>query len=110
MELPASSQVHPVFHVSCLNKVICDKLPFQTIFPELDEEGKIILEPEVVMETRTRQLQNRSISEYLIKWKNLTTEDSTWEDENFIQKHLELLKRRGQHFFEGEGNVRSLYY
>ena len=68
-------------------------LPVQTIFPKLDEEGKIILEPEVVKETRTLQLRNQSISEYLIKWKNLPTEDSTWEDENFRHKHPELLKR-----------------
>ena len=92
LELPASSQVHPVFHVSCLKKVIGENIPVQTILPELDEEGKIILEPEAVMEKITRQLGNRSISEYLIKWKNLPTEGSTWEDENFIQKHLELLK------------------
>ena len=92
LELPASSRVHPVFHVSCLKKVIGENILVQTILPELDEEGKIILEPEVVMETRTRQLRNRSISEYLIKWKNLPTEVSTWEDENFIQKHPELLK------------------
>ena len=58
LELHASSRVHPVFHVSCLKKVIGENLPVQTIFPELDEEGKIILEPEEVMETRTRQLQN----------------------------------------------------
>ena len=83
---------HLVFHVSCLKKFIGENLPVQTIFPKLDEEGKIILEPEAVTETRTRQLQNRSISYYLIKWKNLPTEDSTWEDENFIQKHPELLK------------------
>ena len=93
LELPVTSRVHPIFHVSCLNKVIGDKLTVQTIFPELDEEGKIILEPEAVTETRTRQLRNRSISEYLIKWKNLSAEDSTWEDENFIQKYPELLKR-----------------
>jgi len=52
----------------------------QIIFLELEEEGKIILEPEAIMETRTRQLRNRSILEYLIKWKNLPAEDSTWED------------------------------
>jgi hypothetical protein len=46
LELLATSQVHPVFHVSCLKKVIGDKIPIQTIFPELDEEGKFILEPE----------------------------------------------------------------
>ena len=53
LELPASSRVHPIFHVSCLKKVIGDKLLVQTILLELDEEGKIILEPEPVMETRT---------------------------------------------------------
>ena len=87
LELPAYSRVHPVFHVSCLKKVIGKKIPVQTILPELDEEGKIILDPKAVTETRIHQLRNRSISEYLIKWKNLPTEDSTWEDENFIQKH-----------------------
>ena len=68
------------------------KIPMQTILLEIEEEGKIILEPGVVTEIRTRKLRNRSISEYLIKWKNLPAEDSTWEDNNFIQKHQELLK------------------
>ena len=53
LELPSSSRVHPFFHVSCLKKFIGDKHPVQTILPELDEEGKTILEPEAVMETRT---------------------------------------------------------
>ena len=38
------------------------KIPIQTILPELDEEGKIILDPRAVTETRNRQLCNRSIS------------------------------------------------
>ena len=92
LELPTSLRVHLVFHVSCLKKVIGNKIPVQTIFPELDEERKIILEPKLITETRIRQLRNRSISEYLIKWNNLPDEDSTWEDEYFIQKHPELLK------------------
>ena len=58
LELRAYSRVHPVFHVSCLKKVIGDKLPIQTILLELDEEGKIIFELEAITETRTRQLQN----------------------------------------------------
>ena len=70
-----------------------NKIPVQTILPELDEEGKIILDPEVISETRILQLRNRSISEYVIKWKNLPTKDLTWEDEYFIQKHPKLLKR-----------------
>ena len=54
LELPSSSRVHLVFHVSWLKKVIGNKIPIQTIFPELDEEGKIILEPEQITETRTK--------------------------------------------------------
>jgi len=44
--------VYPVFHVSCLKKVICEKIQVQTILPELDEEGKIILELEAIIKTR----------------------------------------------------------
>jgi hypothetical protein len=106
LEFPTSSRVHPVFHVSCLKKVIGDKIPIQTIFPELDEEGKIVLEPEAITNTRICQLRNRSISEYLIKWRKLLAEDSTWEDESFIQKHLELLKHCRQHLSQGEGHVK----
>jgi hypothetical protein len=106
LELPASSRVHPVFHVSCLKKVIGEKIPVQTIFPELDEEGKILLEPEAITNTRIRQLRNRSISDYLIKWRKLPAEDSTWEDESFIQKHPELLRHCRQHLSQGEGHVK----
>jgi hypothetical protein len=55
--------------------------------PELEEEGKIILELEAITDTRIHRLKNRSISEYLIKWRKLSAEDSAWEDESFIQKH-----------------------
>jgi len=54
------------------------------MFLELDKEGKMIFDPEAFTETRTLHLWNRLTLEYLIKWKNLPIEDSTWEDENFI--------------------------
>ena len=48
LELPTTSWLHPVFHVSCLKKVIGDTLLVQIILLEIDEEGKIILEPEAI--------------------------------------------------------------
>ena len=92
LELPSSSRVHPVFHFYFLKKVIRDKISIQTILPELDEEGKVILEHKQITETKTKQLQNQVIIEYLINWKNLPVEDSTWEDDSFIQKNPQLNK------------------
>jgi hypothetical protein len=58
LELPPSSCVHLVFHVSCLKKVINIKIPIQTILPKINEEGKIILEPKTIPETRIKKLRN----------------------------------------------------
>ena len=45
LELPASWRVHPVFHVSLLNKVLGDKIQIEIVFLGLYDEGKVILEP-----------------------------------------------------------------
>ena len=39
--LPTSSRVHPVFHVSCLQKVIGDKIPFKLYCQNLMRKGKL---------------------------------------------------------------------
>jgi hypothetical protein len=59
LEFPPSSCIHLVFHVSCLKKVIENKIPLQTIFPEINEEWKIKLEPKTILETRIKKLRNR---------------------------------------------------
>ena len=105
LDLPPSSRVHILFHVSCLKKVIGNKIPVQTSLPELNEEGKITLEPETILETRIKQLRNRAITKYLVKWKNLLVEEVTWEDEFFIRKQPWLVNCWGQHLFEAEGHV-----
>ena len=56
----------------------------------LDEEGRIILEPEAIIASREKKLRSRIIKEYLIKWKNLPEEDATWESEQFHQLHPSL--------------------
>ena len=63
----------------------------QNLMKQQKDQHDIERSYEAVIETRNRQV--RSISEYLRKWKNFPVEDSTWEDENFIQKHQEIIKR-----------------
>jgi len=81
VELPAATKIHNVFHVSSLKRVVGQHVTIQIELPELDEEGKLILELEVILEFCTKRLRSRDIIEYLIKWKKLPSEDATWEDE-----------------------------
>jgi hypothetical protein len=59
----------------------------------MDEEGQLVLIPEEVLEVREKRLRNRSIKEYLIRWKDLPIEDATWEQEHVVREAcLELLE------------------
>ena len=85
LKLPETSQIHNVFHVSNLKKLLGQQQSIQTTLPALDEEGKLILEPEAIINIREWRLHIRMIKEYLIKWKNFPEEDASWETEKFVQ-------------------------
>ena len=85
LELPANSRVHNVFHVSCLKKVLGQNVMPSTVLPPLDDEGKLILVSESILDSREKQLRRRVIKEYLVKWKDLPIEDATWEGEVILQ-------------------------
>jgi hypothetical protein len=85
-ELPSGRKIHNVFRISCLKRALGQHItPIEELSP-LDEEGQLILIPETVLEMREKRLRKRSIREYLIKWKDLPIEDTTWENEQVLQK------------------------
>jgi hypothetical protein len=90
LALPPTAKIHPVFHVSCLKKVIGNNCRIQTSLPELDEEGSIWLQPEQVLDTRVKQLRGRMIKEVLVKWKDTSPEDATWEPATILQQFPQL--------------------
>ena len=74
LDLLVESKVHNVFHVSCLKKVLGNHLVPSTLLPLLDDEGELTLVPKAIIDFRERNLRQRTIKEYLVKWKNLTVE------------------------------------
>jgi hypothetical protein len=58
----------------------------QTNLRELDEEGSIWLQPKAVLNTRERQLRQRTINEVLIQWKDMQPKDATWELRTILQQ------------------------
>ena len=49
--------------------------------PPLDDEGLLVLIPKIILQVQEKKLRNRVIHEYLVQWKELPTENATWEGE-----------------------------
>jgi len=65
--LPNHSNIHIVFHVSCLKKVIGTKFQIQNGLPELDEEGSIWLQPQAVLDQCENHLRQCTIKKILVQ-------------------------------------------
>jgi hypothetical protein len=84
--LPEGRQLHPTFHVSQLKKHIGTKVIPTPDLPLVDAAGNIKVYPETILERRTIPCNNEPVVQWLIKWVNLPTSASTWEDAYFIMR------------------------
>lgn len=69
--LPERVQVHPIFHVSLLKKVIGDHVSASSNLPPSNEDGVIEIESEVIMDTRWIKKGPKFVEKSLIKWRML---------------------------------------
>ncbi|GJS95902.1 retrotransposon-related protein [Tanacetum coccineum] len=87
LELPASAQVHDVFHVSQLKKCK-NKETVMGSFPQCGTDGLIAVTPIAVLDRRMVKKRNRVAVDLLIQWANHVAEDATWEPYEEIQKRF----------------------
>ena len=92
--------MHNVFHLSRLKKVLGQHVVPSAVLPPLDDEEKLVLVLECIIDNRERQLRRRTIREYLVKWRDLPEEDATWEGEDILQ-HPTLRLLEGKQLQEG---------
>ena len=83
--LPEGAQIHPVFHVSQLKKHLGPTVVPSADLPLIDDQGKIHTSPEAVLKVRQIPRNNVAVVQWLIQWVNLTPEQATWEDADFIK-------------------------
>ena len=92
LDLPASSCIHPVFHVSCLKaKLGHNSVPLPSL-PSVTSQGVLAPKPVAILQTRTLQLRRRTITQLLVQWQGCSSDDATWEDRLTLQQqfpHLE---------------------
>ncbi|XP_042950279.1 uncharacterized protein LOC122282393 [Carya illinoinensis] len=78
LELPPTSAIHPVFHVSRLKKHVGPLKIVSSALPLQDSHGAIRTEPEKVLQRRMTPVDNKPFIELLIKWRGASEADATW--------------------------------
>nr|GFB68890.1 hypothetical protein [Tanacetum cinerariifolium] len=78
LELPSSSQIHPLFHISQLKK--CHGKDYSVgVLPQLREDGLLENKPMAILERRLEKINNKPVMFVLIQWTNKSVEEATWE-------------------------------
>ena len=90
LDLPATSKIHPVLHVSQLKKHV-GLADVEAQLPPVDADGLLVKEPVQILERRMQKSGNVAVTEVLVRWSNTFPEDSTWEN-------LHMLQQRFPHF------------
>ena len=91
LELPSSSRIHPVFHVSMLRPAVGQATPSTPPPLPINDAGELLLQPEKVLSHRWL---TGGVLELLIQWQGRPHEESSWEDYDllavqFPEFHLE---------------------
>jgi Chromo (CHRromatin Organisation MOdifier) domain len=88
LNLPPESQIHPVFHVPQLKRKVGPIITVHSKFPIVGPEGKMKIEPEIILKRWVVKKNNRVGVEVLVQWANLGVEDATWEDWDELRKQF----------------------
>jgi hypothetical protein len=105
LELPPSSQVHNVFHVSQIKDYRSDYSP---VFAELPKTPALDTEdtaPEKILDRRLVKRGHNALPQVLIKWTNLPEDAATWENWETLKVKFPAVLAWGQASSSGGGPV-----
>jgi hypothetical protein len=105
LELPPTSQIHNVFHVSQLKEYRADYTPVFSELPAFPTLDTIAAEPEAILDRRMMKKGNAPMIQVLIKWKTLPDEEATWEDWDVLTTRFPAVLAWGQASASPGGSV-----
>lgn len=87
LDLPASSAIHPVFHVSQLKKVVHPPTQVIPTVPDLSDPFPV---PVAVLQRRVVSRGVRAVQQGLIRWSSLPSSLFTWENLEALRQQFTL--------------------
>lgn len=87
LALPATSRVHPVFHVSQLKKAIGQAKAHHQL-PRVTDQGTFDITPLRQLDQRTILRDNKVVYQYLVQWRGCSVDEATWEDEDLLKSNF----------------------
>lgn len=105
LELPESSKVHPVFHVSQLKDHIPDHTPVCTELPVTLELDLLEVQPEEILDRRLVKRGNAALLQLRIRWSTMPKSMATWENESVLKECYPHAPVWGHPGSQGTGNV-----
>jgi hypothetical protein len=81
LDLPATSKIHPVLHVSQLKKQIPQQVQITEDLTSICTEPDKLIKPEKILSHRLIQRGAHMVKQVLVKWEPLPDSMATWEDE-----------------------------
>ena len=104
LKLPASSMVHPVFHVSQLKKLVGQHHEVTADIPDHTFQWSV---PETIIQRRCITKGTNKIQQVLIKWSNMLVSLATWEDMEALHQQFPEAAVWGQSASQERGGVSS---
>ena len=101
LELPETTRIHPVFHISLLKK--CEGEHSKPVIPDplVTSDTGSLLQPEAILDQRRVCRNGEWISEVLVQWQALPKEEASWELAADMQQLYPCLGLEGKANFEG---------
>ena len=104
LQLPPTSSIHPVFHVSQLKSAAGFSGTVQSHLPTSIAALQV---PWRILDRRLTKRGNSTVSQVLIHWSDSTPEEATWEDYEDLRTRFPAALAWGQANSQGEGVVRG---
>lgn len=102
LELPPSTSIHPVFHVSLLKKAVGPPHKVSSESPLLTDAFQI---PMKILERRILESGGRTIAQVLVQWSSWPPSMATWEEEMALKQRFPEAPAWGQAVCKGKGDV-----